>query len=127
MPFVRIDAIAVPQVRLEQLGDAVQQALMEAIGCPADDRFQVLTSHDGRTSILRHGTYLDVPRDDGVVYVDITMRAGRTEEQKRTLYRRVCELAGERAGVPPHDVLVVIHENGPADWSLGHGAAQYLT
>ena len=32
-------------------------------------------------------------RDDGLLYVDITMRAGRTNEQKKALYARIAELA----------------------------------
>ncbi|NDU72616.1 tautomerase family protein [Actinomadura sp. DSM 109109] len=126
MPLVRIDALRMDPARLEALGDAVQQALMDSIGFPAEDRFQILTTHDGVTGTLRHGTYLDVPRDDGIVYIDITMRAGRTDDQKKNLYSRVCALAEERAGVAPHNVFIVIHENTPADWSLGHGQAHYL-
>jgi phenylpyruvate tautomerase PptA (4-oxalocrotonate tautomerase family) len=126
MPLVRIDALRMPPPQLEALGDAVHQALMDSIGFPADDRFQILTSHDGTTGTLRHGTYLDIPRDDGIVYIHITMRAGRTADQKKDLYERVCALAHERADVAPHNIFIVIHENTPADWSFGHGQAQYL-
>jgi phenylpyruvate tautomerase PptA (4-oxalocrotonate tautomerase family) len=126
MPLVRIDALRMDPHRLEALGDAVHQALMDSIGFPADDRFQILTSHNGAASMLRHGTYLDIPRDDGVVYVDITMRAGRTDGQKKKLYARICALAHERAEVAPHNVFVVVRENTSADWSFGHGQAQYL-
>jgi phenylpyruvate tautomerase PptA (4-oxalocrotonate tautomerase family) len=126
MPFVRIDALRMEPERLDALGDAVQQALMETIGIPADDRFQVLASHDGSGSTLRHGTYLDIPRDDGVVYIDITLRAGRIDDQKKALYARICRLAGEHAQVEPHNVFIVLHENTSADWSVGHGEAQYL-
>lgn len=127
MPLVRVDALGMERDRLEHLGDAVHEALVETIGIPADDRFHVLTSHDGQSSTLRHDTYLDIPRDDGIVIVDITMRAGRSDEQKSALYRRLCQLAGERAQVEPHNVFVVIHENSPSDWSLGYGEAQYQT
>ena len=126
MPLVRIDALRMPPQRLEALGDAVQQALSEVIGFPPEDRFQILTSHDGHTSTLRHGTYLDIPRDDGIVYIDITLRAGRTDQHKTALYARLCDLAQERAQVEPHNVFVVLHENTPADWSFGYGQAQYL-
>ena len=126
MPLVRIDTLNMEPQRLEALGDAVQQALTDTIGFPAEDRFQVLTSHDGRAGTLRHGTYLDVPRDDGIVYVDITLRAGRTDEQKTALYARLCLLVHQRAQVEPHNVFVVLHENSSADWSFGYGEAQYL-
>ncbi len=127
MPLVRIDTLRMGRERLEALSDAVQQALMETIGFPADDLFHILTDHDGRTSTVRHGTYLDVPRDDGIVYVDITLRVGRSDEQKTALYARLCQLAEQRAQVEPHNVFVVLHENTPSDWSFGYGEAQYLS
>ena len=67
-----------------------------------------------------------VHRDDGIVYVDITMRAGRTDEQKKALYAKIAELAGKYADTEPRNVFVAIHENQFADWSFGNGVAQYL-
>ncbi|MFI1198438.1 tautomerase family protein [Streptomyces sp. BHT-5-2] len=126
MPFVRIDALRADGERLDALGRAVQDALVETIGIPPDDRFQVLTSHDGVNSTLRHGTYYGVQRDDDIVYVAITLRTGRTDEQKQALYRRIAELAQEYAGTEPRNVFVLLTENTSSDWSLGNGVAQYL-
>jgi phenylpyruvate tautomerase PptA (4-oxalocrotonate tautomerase family) len=126
MPFVRIDALHADPARLDALGRAVHQALIEAIDIPADDHFQVLTGHDGSSSTLRFGDYLGVHRDEGIVYVAITLRAGRTPAQKQVLYRRIAELAQEYAGTEPRNVFVTLTENRSADWSLGHGLAQYL-
>ena len=119
MPFVRIDAIGTG--KLEALGNAVHDAMVETLGIPADDRFQVLS---GR-STLKYDDYLGIHRDEGVVYVAITMRQGRTDEQKKALYRRIAELAEEYAGTEPRNVLVTITENNPVDWSIGNGEAQY--
>lgn len=127
MPFVRIDALRADQDRLDGLGRAVHQALVDAIGIPEDDLFQVLTSHDGTTGTFRYDPgYLGVHRDDGIVYVDITMRAGRTDQQKKTLYARIAELALKYAGTEPRNVFVTLHENQFADWSFGDGIGQYL-
>jgi phenylpyruvate tautomerase PptA (4-oxalocrotonate tautomerase family) len=128
MPFVRIDALRADQAKLDALGRAVHEALIDAIGIPADDLFQVLTSHDGATGAFRYDPdYLGVHRDDGLVLVDITMRSGRTSEQKQALYRRIAELASKHAGTEPRNVFVVIHENDLPDWSFGEGIAQYAT
>lgn len=125
MPFVRIDAWGTDGGRLDALGRAVHDALVETIGIPEDDRFQVLTGHDGSHSALRHDDYLGVRRDSGIVYVAITMRAGRTPAQKRALYRRIAELTEEYAGTEPRNVFVTVTENASVDWSLGNGMAQY--
>jgi phenylpyruvate tautomerase PptA (4-oxalocrotonate tautomerase family) len=125
MPFVRIDALGTDRDRLQSLGRAVQDALVEALGVPPDDLFQVLTGHDGVTGTLRYDDYLGIPRDDGVVFVAITMRSGRTPEQKQALYRRIAELAHAYAGTEPRNVLVTVTENESVDWSLGFGRTQY--
>ncbi|MFD7295151.1 tautomerase family protein [Streptomyces sp. NPDC059897] len=125
MPLVRIDALGADRDRLRALGRAVHDALGEALGFPADDLFQVLTSHDGVRGTLRFDDYLGVRRDDDVVFVAITMRAGRPDGQKRALYRRIAELAQEYAGTEPRNVLVTITENQSIDWSFGDGIAQY--
>ncbi|NUR39000.1 MAG: tautomerase family protein [Streptomyces sp.] len=125
MPFVRIDALNAAPDRLDALGRAVHDALVETLDIPPDDRFQVLTGHDGINSTLRYGDYLGVHRDEGIVYVAITMRAGRAPDRKRALYRRIAELAHSYAGTEPRNVFVTVTENAPVDWSLGHGVAQY--
>ena len=127
MPFVRIDALQADAAKLDGIGRAVHEALIDAIGIPADDLFQVLTSHDGAAGTFRYDPdYLGVHRDDGIVYVDITMRSGRTDEQKQALYARIAELASKYAGTEPRNVFVTIHENQFADWSFGDGVGQYL-
>ncbi|MEU3375244.1 tautomerase family protein [Streptomyces sp. NPDC006711] len=125
MPFVRIDALCADHARLDALGRAVHDALTETIGIPPDDRFQVLTAHDGTRGTLRYDDYLGVRRDSGIVYVAITLRRGRTAEQKRALYRRIAELAHAYAGTEPRNVFVTLTENESIDWSLGNGLAQY--
>lgn len=128
MPFVRIDALRADRARLDALGRAVHEALVDAIGIPADDLFQVLTSHDGTTGTFRYDPdYLGVHRDDGLVFIDITMRLGRTSEQKQALYRRIAQLASQHADTEPRNIFVTIHENDLPDWSFGDGIAQYAT
>ncbi|MGW2488269.1 tautomerase family protein [Streptomyces sp. NPDC001606] len=125
MPFVRIDALGTDPARLGALGDAVQEALSETLGVPPDDRFQVLTGHDGVTGTLRYDSYLGLPKDASAVFVAITLRAGRSPERKRALYRRIAELVHERTGTAPHNVVVTLTENTDVDWSFGDGLAQY--
>ena len=125
MPFVRIDALRADGARLDALGRAVHDAITETIGVPPDDRFQVLTSHDGTSGSLRYDDYLGIPRDDGIVYIAITMRAGRTPDQKQALYRRIAELAQQYAGTEPRNVFITLTENTSIDWSFGYGVAQY--
>jgi hypothetical protein len=124
MPLVRIDAVAADPQRLTAIGDAVHAALIDAFGIPSDDRFQVLRGAAGDRVVYDPG-YLGVERDDGVVFVQVFLRRGRTDEQKRAFYRALAKHAAF-AGVEPRNLLVALTENGLADWSFGNGEAQYL-
>ena len=124
MPLVRISARrSRDDATLAALGDAIHDALVEAVGIPPDDRFQV-RDRLPEADLVADTAYLGVRRSDPV-FVEITLRAGRSDAVKRALYARIAELAEERAGVRRVDVTIVLRENGPADWSFGDGIAQY--
>ena len=125
MPLVRIDLRVghSPAVR-QALGDAVHQAMVETIGVPPDDRFQVITEHPPE-GVVYDPAYLGIRRSDGVVFVQITLNAGRTVEQKRALYARMAELVSARAEVRPADLVVSLVEVPRDNWSFGDGVAQY--
>ncbi|MCU4160722.1 tautomerase family protein [Acidiphilium sp. AL] len=92
-------------------------------GVPEDDLFQVHAEHAPGTLIFdRH--YLGADRSDGIVFIEVTLRGGRTPEMKRAFYRRVVEHLGVDAGVRPDDVFIVLRENERIDWSFAHGLSQ---
>jgi phenylpyruvate tautomerase PptA (4-oxalocrotonate tautomerase family) len=105
------------------LADGVHQALVDAIGIPADDRFQVVAEQE---ELIYDRHYLGVERGDDAVFVHITLRRGRPAEKKQALYRRIVELLARDPGVRPADVLITLVENDSADWSVGNGEAQLL-
>ncbi|GAB3609144.1 tautomerase family protein [Humibacter ginsengiterrae] len=123
MPLVRIDSTGTPIELLEKLGEAVHDALVEAIGIPADDRFQVLSS--GGSRVIADPGYLGIRRDAGVVIVQVVLRSGRTVEQKKAFYGAVAEKAAA-IGVEPRNILITLVENDLPDWSFGDGVAQYV-
>lgn len=124
MPLVRVDAVAADPKRLTAIGDAVHAALADGFAIPADDRFQVLRGGAADRVVYDPG-FSGVERDDGAVFVQVFLRRGRTDEQKRAFYRALAKHATS-AGVEPRNLLVSLVENGPADWSFGNGDAQYL-
>ncbi|TCC47830.1 tautomerase family protein [Kribbella capetownensis] len=126
MPLIRIDALRAGPDRLTNLGRAVHDALVETIGIPPDDLFQVLTSHDGTTSTMRYGGFPGIERDDDVVFIAITLRAGRPDQVKQAMYRRIAELVHDYTGTDPRNVLITLTENASPDWSFANGEAQYL-
>jgi phenylpyruvate tautomerase PptA (4-oxalocrotonate tautomerase family) len=125
VPLIRIDTRETYTIDERiALGHGVHQALVEIIGIPALDRFQVITAHadDG---LIFDAQYLGIPRTPRVVFIQITLSAGRTLEQKRALYAAIVRNLVVDPGVRPEDVFINLVEVAKENWSLGNGIAQY--
>jgi phenylpyruvate tautomerase PptA (4-oxalocrotonate tautomerase family) len=124
MPFVRISVMRGKSAEYRTaISEAVHQAMVETIDVPQDDRFQVFheCEPDG---LIYDPTYLGIERSNDLLILQITMRRGRTVEQKKAFYRRLVSLLAENPGVRSQDVFVNLIENSGADWSFGNGEAQ---
>lgn len=125
MPLVRISLReGKPATYRKAVGDAVHQAMVEAINVPPLDRFQVITEHkpDG---LIYDAEYLGIRRTDEVVFIQITLNAGRALELKKALYARIVDLLKQNPGVRPEDVFINLTEVPRENWSFGNGVAQY--
>jgi phenylpyruvate tautomerase PptA (4-oxalocrotonate tautomerase family) len=126
MPLVRIDLRAgSSQEYRKSLGDGVHRAMIEALAIPPDDRFQVIMEHPPEGLVYDPG-YLGIRRSDRVVFVQITLSAGRKPQQKRKLYRRMVEILAESPGLKPQDLLINLIEVSWENWSFGNGEAHYM-
>jgi phenylpyruvate tautomerase PptA (4-oxalocrotonate tautomerase family) len=126
MPLVRIDLRegTSPDYR-SALGDGMQRAMIEALALPPDDRFQVITEHPPE-GLIYDRTCLGIQRSDKVVFVQITMSAGRKPQQKRKLFQRMAEILAESPGLKPQDLVINLVEGAWENWSFGNGEAQYM-
>jgi phenylpyruvate tautomerase PptA (4-oxalocrotonate tautomerase family) len=124
MPLVRISLnSASSEGFARRAGDCVHRAMVDALGIPDGDRFQIITEHDD--GIVYDPAYLDIERTSGIVIVQITLAAGRSVETKKALYRRVAELLSAELDVRPQDVFISLLEVAPENFSFGNGEAQY--
>jgi phenylpyruvate tautomerase PptA (4-oxalocrotonate tautomerase family) len=124
MPLQRIDLVeGRPEAQRRAIADAVHTALVESIGVPKDDRFQIVTEHP-RAGFVCTPAYLGLRYEDPVL-IQLTISVGRTTEQKQQLYRRLAELL-EAVGVRRADAIVNLVEVTRDDWSFGDGVAQYV-
>ncbi|NAZ88417.1 tautomerase family protein [Kineococcus indalonis] len=126
MPLLRFDLVAgrSPEA-LTALLDASHAAVVDAFGVPGGDRYQVVHQH-APGELVVHDTDLGIERTDDVVLVQVTSRR-RTREQKERFYALLTDNLKRSCGVQPSDVVVSVVENSDADWSFGHGRAQFLT
>jgi 4-oxalocrotonate tautomerase len=126
MPLVRIDLLQgiSPEYR-GSTGDAVHQAMVESLAVPEGDRFQVITEHPPGGVIFSRN-YLGVPHSEKIVFIQITLSAGRRPQQKRKLFGRVAELLAASPGVPSQDLIINLVEVTWENWSFGNGEAHYM-
>ena len=125
MPLVRIDLRPgkTPEYR-RKLGEMVYRAMLETINMPEHDRFQVITDHSAE-GLIYDSSYLGINRSDDIIFIQITLNAGRTLDQKKALYARIVELLAKEPGVRPEDVLINLVECVKENWSFGNGIASY--
>ena len=125
MPLVRISLMkGKPASFGERVGEIVYRAMVDTINVPGHDHFQVITQHD-ENSLIYDPTYLDIPRSDGIIFIQVTLNEGRTVELKKLFYRTVTERLHADLGVRPEDVLINLVEVKKENWSFGRGIAQY--
>ena len=110
MPLVRI---SVREGKTEEfrraIGDGVHRAMIESLAIPPDDRFQVITSHPS-DGLIYDPQYLGIERTAGIVFVQITLSAGRKPQQKRLLYKRMAQILNENPGVLPGNLIINLVE-----------------
>jgi phenylpyruvate tautomerase PptA (4-oxalocrotonate tautomerase family) len=125
MPLVRVSLVkGKPEAYRRKVGDAVHRALVEAVGVPPLDRFQLLTEHEPG-DLVYDPNYLGIARSSDLVVVQITLSAGRSLEQKRALYRRIAANLAAAVGLRPEDAWISLVEVAKENWSFGNGLASY--
>lgn len=127
MPFIRVSYLRhrYDEQRLNRVAESIMRALVEHFNVPEDDFFQVYHAHEPG-EFYYSPSYLNVERTDGLLYIQITLKSGRTVEQKKRFYAELAELLARDVGVRKEDVFVVLVGTEYEDWTFGNGIAQML-
>jgi phenylpyruvate tautomerase PptA (4-oxalocrotonate tautomerase family) len=127
MPFARIDLVQGKSADYRRvIGEVVYDAMIDVLKAPKDDRFQVISEHP-REHLIADANYLGIKRTSDCVFIQLTLNAGRSVEQKRGFYKAVADGLHERLGLRREDVFVSLVEVPKENWSFGNGEAQYAT
>jgi 4-oxalocrotonate tautomerase len=125
VPLVRVDLVSgKPADYRGVIGAVIYDAMIETLGVPADDRFQVITEHPRENFVADPG-YLGITRTEDCVLIQVTLNAGRTVDVKRAFYRAVADGLHQRLGLRREDVFISLVEVPKENWSFGNGEAQY--
>lgn len=125
MPLVRIDIGAGhPASFGRAVGDIVYRAMLSEINVPADDKFQIITAHEA-TELVIPQSYLGIEYSPGIVFIQVTLNAGRTTELKKAFYKRIADDLHAELNVRKQDVFISLVEVNKENWSFGNGEMQY--
>ena len=100
--------------------------MIALINVPQDDKFQVITEHD-REDLNHAESYLGNRYSEDVVFIQITLNAGRSIEMKKAFYKRIVDEYQKQLDGRPDDIVINLVETAKENWSFGHGLAQYAT
>lgn len=122
MPLARLYVpIHLSDDSVRHLVDAVHTALVTTCDVEEDNHFALVMRLPANSMVI-DPHFGNLSRSPDASIVEILFLSGRTDEQKRRLYRSVIEQA-QRQGWLPADIMISLTENTPIDWSLGNGIA----
>jgi len=126
MPLVHVSLRrGKPAAHRQAILDGIYRALRATFDVPEEDRFMTITEHD-ETDFSYSPNYLGIQRSDDLVMIQLTVNNTRTVEKKQALFRQIAANLTANPGLRPEDVLINLVEVVPANWSFGHGIAQYV-
>lgn len=127
MPFVRVSYLEnkYDDQQLPIISREIMNALREHFNVPQDDFFQVFHAHKA-SEFYYSPSYLNIERTDGLLYIQITLKSGRSQEQKRGFYSKLAETLSSTLGIRKEDVFVVLVDTEFEDWTFGNGIAQMI-
>lgn len=111
MPKVRIDIVKGTrnETQKAELLEVVHNALVQAIGIPEADRFQILMEHE------LQNFYIPFNGSNFYVNIDIVMYPGRADSAKKHLFNLIKEELVSR-GYIRDEIMITLHDPPLSNW-----------
>lgn len=120
MPFVTINILeGKSKEYIEKVTDAINDAVIETMNFPDDDRYQVV--HELPSHSLQYQG-----RDEDRIMMHLVMRAGRPDKAKQAFYKKCVADLHSAVGVNPANIFITFTENRDIDFSFKDGVAQFV-
>jgi len=125
MPLAKIHVLEgqYDEVRLAKVSEAIQSSLIEGLGIPPDDFFQI-------HHVLPRNRYLHTPAflgqkySDDMILLELTYITGRPKETRLALLKLLDEKVAAAAKISPDDLVIMVYEIAGENASFGGGLAQ---
>jgi|GEM_PF-602599 len=110
-----------PPALVSQIGQALHDSLVETCAVNPDDYFHYVHRYAAGDMQI-HPTFL-APRDAArTLTIEVTLLAGRTDDQKEALYANLRDRLAA-LGLDPANAIVFLVENNAIDWSFTTGGS----
>ncbi|AYJ91265.1 tautomerase family protein [Bacillus safensis] len=128
MPFVKVSYMenAYDTESLASVSQTIMKALMKEFQVPKKDYFQVFSSHKKEEFFYNPHYLLRHERDHRLLYIQITCGPGRTDGQKKSLYKEIADQLYCQLHISKENVFIMLYETGLENWSFGEGLAQMI-
>ena len=124
MPVAKIHVLEgrYDEPRLGRVSNAVQQGLINALGIPPDDFFQII--HVLAPQFRHTGSFLGLGYSDDLILLEITFISGRPKEKRLGLLKALSDAVVTAAKISPDDPLITLYETPGENISFCRGLAQ---
>lgn len=125
MPLAKVHVLEgqYDEVRLGKVSEAIQSALIEGLGVPPDDFFQI-------HHVLPRARYLHTPAflgqqySEGMILLELTFITGRPKQTRLALLKLLNQKVVAAARIAPDDLVIMLYEIAGENASFGSGLAQ---
>ena len=118
MPFVTITLQEGKDKKfIKSLSEIIHTAMQETIVFPAEVLFHKIHEMKKKQMIYLK-EFRGIKRSGNMVFLECTIKTGRTSDQKQAMYKRISEDLFTKLGIRKEDIIIVIRENQAEDWYL---------
>ena len=109
--------------RLDKVSQAVQAALINTLGIPPEDFYQLIFEFP-REHFRHTRSFVGMSYTDDLILLDVTFIEGRSKEKKLSLLSYLNKQVSNAANLSPDDLVITIYEMPGENFSFGGGGAQ---
>lgn len=125
MPLAKIHVVEgrYDQTRMAEVSGAVQAALMNTLGVPPEDFYQLIFELP-KDHLLHTPSFVGMHYTDDLIILDVTFIQGRSKKMRLALLKDINARVAAAAGLSPDDMLITLYEVPGENLSFGQGEAQ---
>jgi phenylpyruvate tautomerase PptA (4-oxalocrotonate tautomerase family) len=125
MPLAKIYVVEgrYDEARIAKVSGAIQAALMNTLGVPAEDFYQLIFEFP-KNRFLHTPSFVGMHYTDDLIILDVTFIQGRPKETRLALLKDINARVVAATGLVPDNLLITLYEVPGENISFGQGEAQ---